>query len=234
MTFRTTSRPTKSASSSGPIGWFSPTFAPVSMSSAVAVLLLEHPHRLGQERHQDPIDDEPGPVGRDDQLLAELAGELADRRSVSSVGREPRMSSTSGITGHRAGRSASRRTARAARARPPRPAGDRDRARVRREDRIGRRALVELAPQRALHPEVLEHRLDDEVGADAPARGRPGDRHRGEHASRSSAVSLPFGRPPGRGCPRSDRGPPRAREARARTGRRACRSRHGPGRCRGP
>ena len=31
---RQTSRPMKSASSSGPIGWFRPTFAPVSMSSA--------------------------------------------------------------------------------------------------------------------------------------------------------------------------------------------------------
>ena len=41
--------------------------------------LLERPHRLGEERHEDPVDDEPGPVGRHDHLLAELARQLADR-----------------------------------------------------------------------------------------------------------------------------------------------------------
>ena len=42
--------------------------------------LLVRAHRLGEERHQDPVDDEPGPVGRHDDLLAHLGGELADRR----------------------------------------------------------------------------------------------------------------------------------------------------------
>ena len=55
---RQTSRPMKSASSSGPIGWLSPTRAPVSMSSARAHALLERAHRLGEERHEDPVDDE--------------------------------------------------------------------------------------------------------------------------------------------------------------------------------
>ena len=40
---------------------------------------LEGAHRLGEERHQDPVDDEPRPVGRDDDLLAEVRRELADR-----------------------------------------------------------------------------------------------------------------------------------------------------------
>ena len=35
--------------------------------------LLEGPHRLGEERHQDAVDDEPGAIGRDDDLLPELA-----------------------------------------------------------------------------------------------------------------------------------------------------------------
>ena len=43
---------------------------------------LEGPHRLGQERHEDAVDDEPGPIGRNDDLLAELAGQGADRASI--------------------------------------------------------------------------------------------------------------------------------------------------------
>ena len=34
--------------------------------------LLERPHRLDEERHQDPVDDEAGPVGGHDDRLAEL------------------------------------------------------------------------------------------------------------------------------------------------------------------
>ena len=41
--------------------------------------LLEGPHRLGEERHEDPVDDEARPVGRHDDLLAELGRQLADR-----------------------------------------------------------------------------------------------------------------------------------------------------------
>ena len=41
--------------------------------------LLERAHRLGQERHQDAVDDEAGPVGRLDDLLAELRRQAADR-----------------------------------------------------------------------------------------------------------------------------------------------------------
>ena len=40
--------------------------------------LLERPHRLGQERHEDPVDDEARPIGRDDDLLAEVGGQGAD------------------------------------------------------------------------------------------------------------------------------------------------------------
>ena len=65
-----------------------------------AEALLEGAHRLGQERHQDPVDDEPRPVGRDDDLLAERARRArgSPLRSSSSVSR-PRISSMSGMTG---------------------------------------------------------------------------------------------------------------------------------------
>ena len=62
--------------------------------------LLEGAHRLGQERHEDAVDDEPRPVGRHDDLLAELRRQVADRlpRSSSVVSAD-RISSTSGMTG---------------------------------------------------------------------------------------------------------------------------------------
>ena len=73
---RQTSRPMKSASSSGPIGWFSPTCrARVDVLGRPEALLVG-PHRLGEERHEDPVDDEPRAVGRDDDLLAHLGREL--------------------------------------------------------------------------------------------------------------------------------------------------------------
>ena len=169
---RQTSRPMKSASSSGPIGWLSPTRAPASMSSARADALLEGAHRLGEERHQDPVDDEARPVGRDDDLLAELGGERADgvgRRVASSRSRG--SSSTSGMTG--TGLKKCIPTNRARRASPTAAAQavDRDRARVRGEDRAGRRDAGRARDQSAaLDLEVLEDRLDDEVGV---ARRRP-------------------------------------------------------------
>ena len=57
------------------------------MSSAVPSALLVGAHGLGEERHQDPVDDEARPVGRDDDLLAQLAGEVADGRLGRVVGR---------------------------------------------------------------------------------------------------------------------------------------------------
>ena len=64
-----------------------------------AEALLVGVHRLREERHQDPVDDEPGPVGRDDDLLAELAGDLADRASVVVGRRGAPDELDSGITG---------------------------------------------------------------------------------------------------------------------------------------
>src|SRR5664280_2766910 len=41
--------------------------------------LLECAHRLGQERHEDPVDDEPRTVGRHDDLLAKIRRERPHR-----------------------------------------------------------------------------------------------------------------------------------------------------------
>ena len=48
--------------------------------------------------------------------------------------------------------------------------GHRERRRVGREDRVGPADLVEPAEDVALHGEVLEHRLDDEIDAGADRR----------------------------------------------------------------
>jgi hypothetical protein len=47
---------------------------------------------------------------------------------------------------------------------------DRDRARVRGEDRAGRSEPIDLAPEDALDLEVLEDRLDDEAGSGSTIR----------------------------------------------------------------
>ena len=90
------------------------------MSSARRAALLEDAHRLGEHRHEDAVDDEPGPVGRDDELLAELVGHLADGR----LGRVARRRAADELDQrhdrHRAEEVHARRTARAAPARRPR------------------------------------------------------------------------------------------------------------------
>ena len=85
--------------------------------------------------------------------------------TVASVGRRaPRISSTSGITGTGLKKCMPDEPRAAVRRDGLGEPVDRDRARVRGEDRGRRGAPVELAPQRALHLEVLEDGLDDEVG----------------------------------------------------------------------
>ena len=106
---------------------------------------------------------------------------------------------------------------------------DRDRARVRGEDRRGGRLGVETPPEVRLDVEVLEDRLDDEIGAGRPRTGRPSPGH--DPGSRPAR--------PVRACPsataRSRLAAIRSRpaSARPRSGsiqrRRACRSPRGPG-----
>ena len=196
--------------------------------------LLERPHRLGEERHQDPVDDEPRPVGRDDDLLAELAGRAPRTAStVSSDVAWPRISSTSGMTGTGLKKCIPRNRSRARRTDRLGQAVDRDRARVRGEDRV-RAARAGRAPATGLlDVEVLEDGLDDEVRVARRAEvvGRVDPRQR--------RVARPRVEPALGDGPVEVAGDPVAaglgpREVGLVQRRRACRSRRGPGRCRGP
>ena len=90
MMCRQTSRPMKSASASGPMGWFRP-----SLSAGVDVLgcrqaLLVGAHRFAEEGHEDAVDDEARPVAADDDLLAQLGRDRAHAR----LGRVIRLGAT--------------------------------------------------------------------------------------------------------------------------------------------
>ena len=107
----------------------------------------------------------PGPVGRHDDLLVELAGQLPDRAPRSRRRSPmPRISSISGMTGTGLKKWIPTKRARRALADRRGEPVDRDRRGVRGEDRGGRGDPVEVGPQRGLDVDVLEHGLDDEVG----------------------------------------------------------------------
>ena len=75
MIARHVSRPIRSASVSGPIGWFMPSFITVSIDVAVAHALHQAVDRLVDHRHQDPVGDEAGVVVRlGDRLAHPLCG----------------------------------------------------------------------------------------------------------------------------------------------------------------
>ena len=104
----------------------------------------------------------PGPVRRDDELLAQLAGQRADRRLGSRRGRLPRISSTSGMTG--TGLKKCMPANRSRRAGETASASRSIEIELVFEAKIAvRRELVELSPQLALDVEILEDGLDDEV-----------------------------------------------------------------------
>ena len=231
-----TSSPMKSASSSGPIGWLSPIFAPVSMSSARADALLEGPHRLGEERHQHPVDDEARPVGRDDD--AACRDRRRGRGSSSAVASDvavPRTSSTSGMTGTGLKKCIPTKRAAARRADGRGQRVDRDRARVRGEDRAGRRDAGRARDQNRRLTSTsskIASTTRSGVGGVAPRSSvgaDPGERRVARRRPRGGPS-----RPPARGCRRSGRDRPRPGRGPARRARRRGRSRRRPGRCRGP
>ena len=99
MTPRQTSSPMKSASSSGPIGWFSPTFAPVSMSSALPTPSSRA--RIASARNGMSIRLTMNP-GRSAETMSACRERRTASRIVAAVSSdvaEPRTSSTSGMTG---------------------------------------------------------------------------------------------------------------------------------------
>ncbi len=80
------SRPMRSMSANGPIGWLSPRLMATSMSSTERDPLVQREAGLVEHRHQDAVDDEAGDVARDDGGLAQPLGERA-RRLVGRVRR---------------------------------------------------------------------------------------------------------------------------------------------------
>ena len=114
-----------------------------------AEALLVGPHRLREERHEDPVDDEARPVGRDDDLLAQVGGDLPDRglRRVGRRGAADQLDQRHDRNRAEEVHADERGPALGAdRGREP---VDRDRRGVRREDRAGRRETVELASRAA-------------------------------------------------------------------------------------
>ena len=128
--------------------------------------LLVGAHRLHEERHEDAIHDEPGPVGGHDDLLAELGRQGADglHRLVGG-----------GLAADELDERHDRDRAEEMHPdepRPPRPGSTASASRwiaieLVFEAKIARRRRVpvELPPQLGLDRQVLEDRLDDEVGA---------------------------------------------------------------------
>jgi len=94
-----TSRPMKSASSSGAHRVVEADPCPRVDVLGRADALAQGPHSLGEERHQHSVDEEARPVGRHDDLLAEIGRERAHVSTVASEVADPRTSSTSGMIG---------------------------------------------------------------------------------------------------------------------------------------
>ena len=96
-----TSRPTKSSSSSGPMGWPAPSFMHSSMACGRQPAGLLQLDGVEQEREQQAVDDEAGGVG-------DLDGGLAERRRTAracargspALAAAGKMTSTSFIFGH--------------------------------------------------------------------------------------------------------------------------------------
>ena len=153
--------------------------------------------------------------------------------AVSSVVSVPRTSSTSGITGTGLKKCIPTKRAATLRRDGRGERVDRDRARVRGEDRAGRARAVELRPEPPLDLHVLVDRLDDEAGSGGVGGvgGRPDPR---EHGVAGRRPRDDPSRPPGRGSRRSARDRPRLGPGPARRARPAALSRRRPGRSRGP
>ncbi len=175
---RQTSRPMKSASVSGPIGWFMPSFITVSIDSAVPTPSMTREDRFVDHRHQDAIGDEAGVVGCFDCRLVEphaqlgghqhrirrrrlAANQLHQRHQRHRV-HEVHAQDAVGTVGSRAERR------------------DRDRRRVRGQDHVGPRQLIEPREERLLRLAILEDGLDDVVAVGESVgvgcRREPGER----------------------------------------------------------
>ena len=80
-----TSRPTKSSSARGPIGWPAPSFMQVSIRLRVEAVALEQADGVEQVGKEQPVDHEAGGVGHLDRGLVERSQSSCRRRRVSSA-----------------------------------------------------------------------------------------------------------------------------------------------------
>ena len=188
------SRPIRSARASGPIGCAKPSFAIVSIASGLGDALHQRVGRLVDERHQDAVRDEAGEVVRLRRLLAELAGQLDDRRGglVRGLHRPDHLDEPQHR--HRVEEVHADHAVGPRRDRGERR--DRDRARVGGEDRSGGQHAVGPAEELLLRRGVLGDRLDHQVG-----------RRRGRRRARSARACPRRRRRAGRGSSRSPRRP---------------------------
>ena len=89
MIARQMSRPIRSASASGPIGWFMPSFITVSIASLVGHAFHEREDRLVDHRHEDAVGDEARVVVRPRPASCPSAlGQVLGQRVRRVAGRE--------------------------------------------------------------------------------------------------------------------------------------------------
>ena len=133
-----------------------------------AQALLVGAHRLGQEGHHHPIDDETRPVLTDDHLLAQLRRQLPDVGLGCVVGLHAARQLDQRHHWYRAEEVQAHETAAPLGGQRRREAGDADRTCIAGQDGGVGGMGGELGEQLALDLFVFEDRLDDELN---PARG---------------------------------------------------------------
>ena len=157
-----TSRPTRSSSASGPIGWPAPSRMHVSMPVGSMPGLFEQPHGVEEVGEQQPVDDEPGHVGHLDGGLLERAAQRQRARAGLRGGRGGKdqldeLHAGDGIEDVQPDEPL----------RAPALAGqplDRQRRGGAREDRLGRSSSSSSGKQAGLDVVILDDRLDHELG----------------------------------------------------------------------
>jgi hypothetical protein len=130
---------------------------------------------LVDERHQDPVGDEPGQVARLRRRLAELRRELRDRRGRLVGGLEAADHLDELQHRHRIEEMHADDAVRSLRRRGERR--DRDRGGVGGEDRSVGQRLVGATEDLLLDGGVLDHGLDQQVGAEDLVRGLDAAQH---------------------------------------------------------
>ena len=151
-----------SASSIGPIGM--PNASAASSTVSGAMPFVDAAHRRHQVRRQHAVDEEARRALDRQRQLVDLAHERGRRGAISSSRvRDPATISTSIMLRHRIEEVQADEARRIGQR--GRDVLERNARRVRREDRAGLRLALERREQRALGVDVLEDRLDDDVGA---------------------------------------------------------------------